>query len=67
MKLSDRNEREKLKLDQMMRALLRFAAPFHYHVEFQTLNGQSMVIRMFRYGFEKAVELAAGAGNDCCG
>ncbi len=33
---------------------------FHYHVEFQTLNDQSMVIRMFRYGFEKALELAAG-------
>jgi hypothetical protein len=31
---------------------------FHYHMEFQTLNDESMVIRMFRYGFEKAVELA---------
>ncbi len=33
---------------------------FQYHVEFQTLNDQSMAIRMFRYGFEKAVELASG-------
>lgn len=29
-----------------------------YHIEFQTLNDSSMVIRMFRYGFEKAIELA---------
>lgn len=36
----------------------------HYHVEFQTLNDQSMVIRMFRYGFEKALELAAGDAED---
>jgi len=31
---------------------------YHYHVELQTMNDRSMVIRMFRYGFEKAVELA---------
>ncbi|XID93437.1 hypothetical protein ACF3MZ_02570 [Paenibacillaceae bacterium WGS1546] len=111
MKLSDRDAREKLKLDQMMRVLFRLSkrltvqlinglfgerfaneevksihygnaefitdgydrivgdlflklvtarGTFHYHVEFQTLNDQSMVIRMFRYGFEKAVELASG-------
>ena len=29
---------------------------FSYHIEFQTLNDNSMAIRMFRYGFEKAVE-----------
>ncbi len=27
-----------------------------YHIEFQTLNDTSMVIRMFKYGFEKAME-----------
>lgn len=31
---------------------------YRYHIEFQTLNDQSMAIRMFRYGFEKAVEIA---------
>ena len=31
---------------------------YHYHVELQTLNDQSMVIRMFRYGFEKALEMS---------
>jgi len=36
---------------------------FHYHVEFQTLNDQSMVIRMFRYGLEKAIELALSEGT----
>ncbi len=30
----------------------------HYHLEFQTLNDQTMVIRMFRYGLEKALEHA---------
>jgi hypothetical protein len=30
---------------------------YHYHVEFQTTNDNSMVIRMFRYGFEKAYEI----------
>jgi hypothetical protein len=29
----------------------------NYHIEFQTQNDQSMVIRMFRYGFEKSREL----------
>ncbi|MFC5401420.1 Rpn family recombination-promoting nuclease/putative transposase [Cohnella soli] len=38
--------------------------PVHYHVEFQTLNDQSMVIRMFRYGFEKALEVSAGEAED---
>jgi hypothetical protein len=37
---------------------------FQYHVEFQTLNDQSMVIRMFRYGFEKALELAEGSADN---
>ncbi|THF82747.1 RpnC/YadD family protein [Cohnella fermenti] len=32
---------------------------YRYHVEFQTLNDQSMAIRMFRYGFEMALEKAA--------
>lgn len=29
----------------------------NYHIEFQTQNDNSMVIRMFRYGFEKSMEL----------
>jgi hypothetical protein len=29
----------------------------NYHIEFQTENDSSMVIRMFRYGFEKSMEL----------
>lgn len=28
-----------------------------YHIEFQTQNDKSMAVRMFRYGFEKAVEV----------
>ncbi len=28
---------------------------YHFHIEFQILNDQTMVIRMFRYGFEKSV------------
>ena len=31
---------------------------YHFHIEFQILNDQTMVIRMFRYGFEKAFEHA---------
>ncbi|MDI6602301.1 MAG: hypothetical protein QME46_11100 [Thermoanaerobacteraceae bacterium] len=31
---------------------------YRYHIEFQTLNDASMVIRMFRYGFEKAKEIS---------
>jgi len=30
-----------------------------FHVEFQTLNDQTMAIRMFRYGFDMALEEAA--------
>ena len=29
---------------------------YRYHIEFQTLNDTGMVIRMFKYGFEKAME-----------
>ncbi|OXS55541.1 hypothetical protein B1A99_22730 [Cohnella sp. CIP 111063] len=43
--------------------LVTVRGTFQYHVEFQTLNDQSMVIRMFRYGFEKAVEVAAGTDD----
>src|SRR5690554_3833905 len=35
-----------------------------YHIEFQTLNDTSMIIRMFRYGFEKAIELAGSIDVD---
>ncbi|AQR96479.1 hypothetical protein [Clostridium saccharoperbutylacetonicum] len=34
-----------------------------YHLEFQTLNDSTMIIRMFEYGFKKAKELA-GNNND---
>ncbi|MEX1030294.1 MAG: hypothetical protein WDZ91_09680, partial [Paenibacillaceae bacterium] len=37
---------------------------YRYHIEFQTMNDSSMVIRMFRYGFEKAVELAGSIEAD---
>ncbi len=115
MKPSDRGNKERLKLDQMLRVLFRLSkrltvqlvnglfgeqfaseevqsihygnsefvtdaydrivgdlflklttvrGTYHYHVELQTLNDQSMIIRMFRYGFEKAVELAVGVEED---
>lgn len=32
------------------------AKSYLYHIEFQTLNDNSMVLRMFQYGFEKAME-----------
>ena len=31
---------------------------YEYEIEFQTAYENSMVIRMFRYGFERAVKLA---------
>ncbi|MGH4049889.1 MAG: hypothetical protein ACREVX_00790 [Clostridium sp.] len=34
--------------------------PYHYHIELQTKNDSTMVIRMFEYGFNKAKELAKG-------
>lgn len=37
---------------------------FSYHIEFQTLNDNLMAIRMFRYGFEKAVERAGYEENE---
>ncbi|MDI6602228.1 MAG: hypothetical protein QME46_10720, partial [Thermoanaerobacteraceae bacterium] len=37
---------------------------YRYHVEFQTLNDTSMVIRMFRYGFEKAKEISDVSGEE---
>ncbi|SMB82640.1 conserved hypothetical protein (putative transposase or invertase) [Desulfonispora thiosulfatigenes DSM 11270] len=32
--------------------------PYHYHIELQTTNDNSMIIRMFEYGFKKAKEVA---------
>ncbi|MBZ9614671.1 RpnC/YadD family protein [Clostridium estertheticum] len=32
--------------------------PYHYHIELQTKNDATMVIRMFEYGFKKAKELS---------
>jgi hypothetical protein len=37
---------------------------YKYHIEFQTTNDNSMVIRMFRYGFEKAHEIYNGEKCD---
>jgi hypothetical protein len=37
---------------------------YNYHIEFQTTNDNSMVIRMFRYGFEKAHEIYNGEKCD---
>lgn len=31
---------------------------FHYHIEFQLKNDSAMIIRMFRYGFEEALNRA---------
>jgi len=45
-------------------ALRKSKQVFRYHIEFQTLNDSSMVIRMFRYGFEKAIELAGSKDAD---
>ncbi|WHH57509.1 hypothetical protein [Petroclostridium sp. X23] len=38
--------------------------PYHYHIELQTLNDATMVIRLFEYGFKKAKELAKYEGID---
>jgi hypothetical protein len=38
--------------------------PYHYHIEVQTLNDATMVIRLFEYGFKKAKELAKYEGQD---
>ena len=35
----------------------------HYHIEIQTLNDDSMVIRMLEYGISKAKEIAKYAGD----
>ena len=51
--ISDRLERFHSDLEITINAgnLIR-----NYHIEFQTQNDRSMVIRMFRYGFEKSLE-----------
>ena len=38
--------------------------PYHYHIELQTKNDKTMVIRMFEYGFKKAKELARCEGKN---
>lgn len=38
--------------------LLKEKKPYHYHIEFQTKNDTTMVLRMFEYGFRKAKELS---------
>jgi len=35
----------------------------HYHIEIQTLNDDSMVIRMLEYGISKAKEIAKNVGD----
>ena len=37
--------------------------PYHYHIELQTKNDKTMVIRMFEYGFKKAKELSKCGGD----
>jgi hypothetical protein len=32
--------------------------PYHYHIELQTKNDETMIIRMFEYGFKKAKEIS---------
>lgn len=36
----------------------------NYHIEFQTQNDKMMAIRMFRYGFEKSLELACNKDGE---
>jgi len=38
--------------------------PYHYHIELQTKNDSTMVIRMFEYGFKKAKELVKSSGDN---
>ena len=38
--------------------------PYHYHIELQTKNDKTMVIRMFEYGFKKAKELSRCEGDN---
>ena len=32
--------------------------PYHYHIELQTKNDETMIIRMFEYGFKNAKEIS---------
>jgi predicted transposase/invertase (TIGR01784 family) len=38
--------------------------PYHYHIELQTKNDATMIIRMFEYGFKKAKELSKYENDD---
>ena len=38
--------------------LCRGKKPYHYHIELQTKNDSTMVIRMFEYAFKKAKEIS---------
>lgn len=38
--------------------------PYHYHIELQTKNDRTMIIRMFEYGLAKAKELAKYENDD---
>ena len=40
--------------------------PYHYHIELQTKNDKTMIIRMFEYGFNKAKELSKFECNGNC-
>ena len=42
--------------------ILQEQKPYHYHIELQTTNDSTMVIRMFEYGFKKAKELTKYEG-----
>lgn len=43
--------------------LINQEKPHHYHIELQTLNDNSMVIRMLEYGISKAKEIAKYEGD----
>ena len=45
-----------IRADLMFR-LINQKKPYHYHIELQTKNDSTMIIRMFEYGFMKAKEL----------
>ena len=38
--------------------------PYHYHIELQTKNDETMIIRMFEYGFKKAKEISRNSEEE---
>ena len=59
MKVGEDLEKEKVKLDEVLKffdILNKNSDKVSYHIEFQTKNDNTMVIRMFEYGFRKGKE-----------